>query len=288
MELKELQDKLYPFRSQFIELKSGRMHYLDEGEGEVLIALHGNPTWSFYYRNVIVGLKDKYRVIAPDHIGCGLSEKKEDYVYTLRQRIDDINELVEKLGIKRYSLLVHDWGGAIGFGHAVENEEKLEKVIILNTAAFRMDFIPRSIWLCKIPVIGPFIVKYLNAFCYPATFMTTVRPLSSDIKKGYLFPFEKIKNRKAVVEFVQDIPMKSSHKSYETLKNIEEKLENIKSQKLILWGGKDFCFNDLFFKKWRTIYPDAKNIYFEDAGHYVLEDKTQECVTHIREFLNGN
>lgn len=277
----------YPFKSNFLKIEGHNYHYLDEGTGPVIVMVHGNPTWSFYYRNLILGLKDKFRVIVPDHMGCGLSDKPEEYDYTLERRIADLNTLLHSLEVKEYHMVVHDWGGAIGFGNAVLNEGELKKVVILNTAAFLSKKIPFTINLLKNKIWGPFAVRALNGFCFPATFMTTEKKLKPEVKEAYLFPYNNYKNRIAVSEFVQDIPMKENHRSYPKLKEVESKLKTLNSEKLILWGGKDFCFNDHFYHRWKSIYPEASFKYFEDAGHYVLEDKPEECLKEIRSFFLG-
>ena len=253
MELTKDFKDIYPFKSNYLNIDDYNMHYVDEGDGPVLILVHGNPTWSFHFRELIKSLRSSYRVIALDHIGCGLSDKPQDYAYTLQRRIDDLTKLIKFLDIEKYSLLVHDWGGAIGFGHAVEHNENIEKIIILNTAAFRSTSIPWTINLCKNKLFGPFIVKYFNAFCYPATFMTTVKKLPKNVKKAYLMPYSNPKNRVAVSEFVQDIPLDKSHPSFSTLERIESKLVELKQEKLILWGAKDFCFHDEFFVRWKSV-----------------------------------
>ena len=114
-----IDSSLYPFKSQSLDLDSYRYHYLDEGQGETLLMLHGNPTWSFYYRNLILGLKKSYRCVVPDHMGMGKSDKPQNYPYTLSQHIDNLVALVSELSLKDITLVVHDWGGAIGMGFAV-------------------------------------------------------------------------------------------------------------------------------------------------------------------------
>jgi pimeloyl-ACP methyl ester carboxylesterase len=277
--------RMYPFRSHFLRLGEHNLHYIDEGEGKPVLMLHGNPTWSFYYRHLANALKENHRVIVPDHMGCGLSDKPQNYNYTLEQRIQDIEKLVEFLDLKEITLIVHDWGGAIGFGVATRHPELFSKAVILNTAAFHVDRIPFSINICKQPVVGPFIVKNFNAFAWPATFMATKKGLKEEEKQAYLMPYNSPAKRVAISEFVQDIPMKESHPSWDTLATIESKLPELKFEKLILWGGKDFCFNDRFFDKWRTIYPNAKYEYFKNAGHYVLEDAREEVISRIKNFI---
>ena len=287
MELTTELKEIYPFRNNYLEIDGHNYHYLDEGDKdkEAIIMVHGNPTWSFYFRNLVMALSPHYRVIVPDHFGCGLSDKVDKSKYNLQERIDNLTALVDSLGLKKYSMIVHDWGGAIGFGHAVDHVENINKMVILNTAAFRSKLIPKTINLCKNSFIGDFIVRYFNAFCYPATFMTTKRKLTPLEKKGYLFPYNGAKNRYAVSEFVRDIPMDEKHRSYKTLKRIEDKLRFLRCPKLILWGGQDFCFNDWFYQKWLDIYPSAKHVYYKDAGHYVIEDKLTDCLNEINMFF---
>lgn len=277
--------KIYPFQSHYLDIDSNQYHYIDEGEGDPVLMVHGNPTWSFYYRNLAIGLKDSHRVVVPDHIGCGLSDKPQDFEYTLDNHIKNLEMLVKFLNLKNITLIVHDWGGAIGFGLATRHPHLIKNIVILNTAAFRSKRIPFTINLCKNRFFGRFITKRLNAFAYPATFMAPSTKLSPTVKKAYLAPYNSKNNRIAVAEFVQDIPMKPSHRSYETLKRIEENLASLKCPKIILWGGKDFCFNDEFFKKWKTIYPDAYFKYYKDAGHYILEDKKEDVLQNIKDFM---
>jgi haloalkane dehalogenase len=278
--------KIYPFNSNYLDIDSNQYHYIDEGEGEPVLMIHGNPTWSFYYRDLAKGLQGTNRVIVPDHIGCGLSDKPQNYEYTLENHISNLVKLVKFLSLKDITLVVHDWGGAIGFGLATRYPDLIKKIVILNTAAFRSKRIPFTINLCKNQFFGKFITTKFNAFAYPATFMAPKKKLSSTVKKAYLAPYNNAQNRIAVAEFVQDIPMDESHRSYKTLKDIEEKLPLLTCPKILLWGGKDFCFNDEFFKKWKSIYPDAFFKYYKDAGHYILEDEKADVLQNIKDFMD--
>lgn len=278
--------ELYPFKSNFLKLEDDlSYHYIDEGEGKPVLMIHGNPTWSFYYRNLAQTLKGDHRVIMPDHIGCGLSDKPQDYKYTLQNHVENLKKLILFLDLKKISLVVHDWGGAIGFGAAVDLPDRFEKIVILNTAAFQIKRIPFTINLCKNKYFGRYIVKNWNAFAWPATFMASKKGLSKIEKQGYLLPYNNPENRIAIAEFVQDIPMTNDHPTYNTLRSIESKLKNLKIPKLILWGGQDFCFNDLFFNRWKEIYPDAYYKYYKDAGHYILEDEKSDVIKNIQDFV---
>lgn len=277
----------YPFTPKSINLKSGHnLSYIDEGAGPIVIMAHGNPTWSFYYRNVIKKLKNNFRVIVPDHIGCGLSDKPQDYDYTLKNHIDNLEELIESLDIKDFNIIVHDWGGAIGMGLATRRPLNLKKAVILNTAAFTSDLIPKTINICKNPIFGEWLVRKFNAFAWPATFMATNKGLSKEAKEGYLLPYNSYENRIATARFVKDIPMSNTHPSWNTLKDIENKLSSLECPKLILWGEKDFCFNMNFYDRWVNFFPNANKKVFKDAGHYVLEDAKDEVNEDIFNFLS--
>ncbi|MCT4641559.1 MAG: alpha/beta fold hydrolase [Bacteriovoracaceae bacterium] len=280
-----LDKNLYPFKSNFLDINGQNYHYVNEGAGDPILMVHGNPTWSFYYRELIKEFCPTHQVIVPDHMGCGLSSKPQDYEYTLENHIQNLETLVKFLDLKNITLVVHDWGGAIGFGLATRYPELIKKVVILNTAAFNLPKIPFRISLCKLPVVGPFIVRAFNAFAWPATFMTTTKKLDKTIKKHYLMPYDNYNNRIAVANFVKDIPLNDKHPTFKTLDDIESRLKDLNIPKLIIWGGADFCFNDHFFSKWREIYPDADFRYFKDAGHYVIEDKKDEVIMNMREFI---
>ncbi len=275
---------LYPFRSNYLKIGENKYHFINEGVGETILMLHGNPTWSFYYRNLAKILRRNYQVVVPDHMGCGLSDKPQNYEYTLENHIFNVLSLIKELKIEKFHLIVHDWGGAIGFGVAKELKERVKSITIMNTAAFESDMIPKRIAFCR-SAIGGFLVQALNAFAWPATFMTTTKPLSHIIKKAYLYPYDSFKNRIAIKNFVKDIPMEKEHRSYALLKSIEESLPQIKCPKLILWGADDFCFNRSFYEKWCQIYPEAQAHLFEKTGHYVLEDAFAQCLPLIKAFL---
>jgi haloalkane dehalogenase len=277
--------KVYPFRSNFLNLNGHNLHYVDEGAGRPILMLHGNPTWSFYYRNLIQTFSPKFRMIAPDHMGCGMSDKPQDYEYSLETHIQNTYKLIKFLDLKNIILIVHDWGGAIGFGLVTRYPELFDRIVILNTAAYPSEHIPQRINLLRQGKFGEWLTRKLNLFAWPATFMTTEKKLPRAIKEGYLLPYNSWENRVAVARFVQDIPMEKDHKTYQTLAEIASKLPTLNHPKLILWGGKDFCFNHHFFEKWVEIYPDANAHWYAKAGHYILEDAHDEVSERIREFI---
>jgi haloalkane dehalogenase len=281
-----------PFASRSFTTPAGaRMNYVDEGprDDSAVLMLHGNPTWSFYYRDLVKALAPARRCLAPDHVGMGLSEKPAAYDYTLAARIADVEALVASLGLKRIDLVVHDWGGAIGFGLAVRRPELVRRLVILNTAAFTSERIPLRIAVCKLPIVGALLVRGLNGFAGPATWMAMHRrALTPEEKRAYLAPYDSWANRVAVNAFVRDIPMRQSHPSWSTLRSVEQGLPQFRNRPaLIVWGGRDFCFNDHFLARWREILPRADVHRLADAGHYVLEDAREKAVPLISEFLRA-
>ncbi|MFC1587146.1 alpha/beta fold hydrolase [Planctomycetota bacterium] len=294
--MKQLPDYLqeeYPFKHNYLQVSSGfRMHYLDEGPdgGAALLMVHGNPTWSFYYRNLVKAFGEEYRVIVPDHIGCGLSDKpQQDYGYSLAERIDDLDQLLRHLELKEIILVVHDWGGPIGIGAGLRHQEIIKGLVIFNTAAFLSKRIPWRINICRIPVFGEISILGLNAFARAATCMATTRAggLPVHIASGFTWPYDNWQNRIAILKFVHDIPLKPAHKSYAVVKEIQDKLVLFKNTpKMILWGERDFCFTLEFLEKWLEYYPDAQVHRFPDAGHYVVEDALDDILVELGEFVN--
>jgi haloalkane dehalogenase len=290
--MKNVPRDLYPFEGRYLELDGLRYHYLDEGTGEPVVAVHGNPTWSFYYRELVARLSSEYRVVVPDHIGCGLSDKPDDeqYGYTLRRRIDDLSALIDRLELDRVSLVVHDWGGAIGLWRAIRNPERLARLVILNTAAFHLPpdmTLPWQLWLVRNTPVGPLMVRGLNAFARGAAWVgCTRRRLGKRLRDAYCAPYDSWADRIATLRFVQDIPLQPGDAAYDTLTAIQASLHRFRDRPvLICWGARDFVFDDRFLAEWRNIYPHAEVHRFADAGHYVLEDASDQVIGLIRKFL---
>lgn len=287
--------ELYPFAEHFLELEPGvRMHYVDEGprEGPVVLMLHGNPTWSFYWRRLIKALAPTHRVIAPDHIGCGKSDKPEDarYPYRMERRIEDIETLVERLELGSLTLMVHDWGGMIGMGWAHRHPEQLERLVLLNTAAFGLPDtkrMPGSLTLARDTRLGAFLVQGFNAFARGATrFCVTRRPLPAEVREGLIAPYDSWANRRAVLRFVQDIPLRPEDPGFELLAEVGGALGQFDARPvMICWGDRDFVFDHHFLRVWEEKLPSATVHRFADAGHYVLEDAGEEIEALVLDFM---
>lgn len=279
--------KIYPFEPKRFDTGRGLMSHLDEGAGdEAVVMVHGNPTWSFYYRNLVLGLRGNIRCIVPDHIGCGLSDKPQDFNYTLGEHIKNLRGLLDSLNLRKIHLIVHDWGGPIGLGAALRRPEQLGRVVILNTAVFADTIVPWRIRLCRAPGVGEWLVRGLNGFAWPATWMSVTKPLARDVKRGFIFPYDNWANRIATHRFVVDIPTGRGSASDRALAEIEPKLAILRDRPVrILWGGRDFCFNRHYYDRWEVLLPGANADYLESAGHYVLEDAADHCLAEIRRHM---
>ncbi|MFH0982847.1 MAG: alpha/beta fold hydrolase [Planctomycetota bacterium] len=278
---------LYPFRPHYLTVGGPRMHYVDEGQGPPVVLLHGNPTWSFYYRDLIQGLRDGHRMVAPDHVGCGLSDKPQRYAYRLTTHIENLERLLEHLKLDDLTLAVHDWGGPIGFGFACRHPERVRRFIIFNTAAF-FGRVPLRIRACRIPVFGTLAVRGLNLFARAALRMACLdrQRMTPEVRAGYLFPYRDYASRVALHRFVQDIPTRPAHPTYPAIQSIAAALAQFRDRSmLIAWGMRDFCFTETFLNGWIERFPTAQVHRFSHAGHYVLEDAGPELLPLIRDFL---
>lgn len=279
---------LYPFASCFFDVGAARLHYVDEGNGEPLLFVHGNPTWSFYWRNLIVGLRDSHRCIAVDHIGCGLSDKPQKYEYTLARRIDDLSRLVEELDLTGVTLLAHDWGGAIGLGTALRMPERFSRIVLFNTGAFPPPFVPWRIAACRMPLLGTLAMRGFNAFARSALSMATEKPerMKPEVKAGLLAPYDNWAHRVAIDQFVKDIPLSPRHPTWKTLEQIEAGLPSLRDRPIsLIWGMKDWCFRPECLERFIRHWPHAAVHRLEDCGHYVVEDAYERIVPIVKGWL---
>lgn len=277
--------ELYPFKPNYMTTDEGhRIHYVDEGSGHPMVMVHGNPTWSFFFRDLIrEASANGHRAIAPDLLGCGLSDKPQDWQYCLEGHIRNLEQLLDKtLKLDKMTLLLHDWGGCVGMGYATRHPDKIDRLVLMNTAAFISDDCPKSVYLCRCPFIGAFLVRGLNAFVEAALRKAAVKRLSDVVRAGYRFPYGNWHDRIATQRFVQDLPLSPKDRSYRTFAAIESKLPLFNSIPIsLVWGEQDFCIHTGFMKRWQQIYPHATTHLFHDAGHYILEDAGEETIKII-------
>ena len=284
---------LYPYESHFLDLNGFKYHYLDEGQGEPLVMVHGNPTWSFYFRALVNNLSPQFRTIVPDHLGCGLSDKPDidAYGFELENRVADLEKLLDHLDLgHNITLILHDWGGMIGMAYAVRHPARIRRLILMNTYAF----LPPANY--RVPLSGHFIrragplaslaILGFNLFSFGALYLASRKGLTKDVKKGLTAPYNCWNHRIAVLRFVQDIPLSPNDSSYSLAKFVDDNLALFSdTPTLICWGEHDFVFNHNFLDEWQRRFPKAEAHRFSDAGHYVLEDVPEKIVPLIQDFL---
>jgi pimeloyl-ACP methyl ester carboxylesterase len=269
------------------------MSYLDEGSGDPVVMLHGNPTWSFYFRKLVSALRPNYRCIVPDHIGCGLSDKPDttQYDYSLKSRIDDVERLLDSLNVtEKITLVLHDWGGMIGMGYAARHPERIARIVAINTGCTRLPAekpLPFTLKIGRNTRLGEWLILKQNAFCKAAArWCATRKPLTADVKAMYLAPYDSPANRIAVLKFVQTIPLTPNDPGYDLVTRIESSLSQFANvPTMLLWGMKDFVFDKHFLAAWQKHFPHAETHTWPDCGHYLLDDAGEEAITFIKSFL---
>jgi len=299
--LPEWLKKLYPFESRFQEIPNSaagasphRMHYIDEGDAAkpCIIMVHGNPTWSFYFRNLIIALRDSYRVIAIDHIGCGLSVRSSDNAsgpIRAAERATHLEHFIDALGIKKFSLIMHDWGGPLGTALACRRIESVEKIVYFNTTLTEVDSLPGIIRRANNAFIGPLLTKYTRHFLKLMCRFGVHKKLSADVIKGYLYPYRSVARRQAIWDFVEDIPFDSDHPTAAEMDRFGRGLPELSARVpiQIIWGLNDPCFHREMLRRVAGHFPRARVLELLNAGHLVLEDETELCCATIKEFFSG-
>lgn len=290
--MNELWRSEYPFTGKRLDLGGYSMHYLDEGRGETVVMVHGNPSWSFYFRELVRALRPTNRCIVPDHIGMGLSDRpgEDRYRYTLKSRIDDLDKLLATVApAGPVTLIVHDWGGMIGMGWAVRHPERVKAVIAFNTACFGLPKeknFPGLLRIMRGSLSGVPIRAFGLARKFVLSTCTAKRKLSPAVEDAYLSVCDSWKDSLAVHRFVQDIPLAPGDPAWETVVEIESKLAVFEETPMLLpWGLKDWVFDEAFLKSWTARFPKASVRPFQDCGHFLLEDAPDELPALIREFV---
>jgi haloalkane dehalogenase len=258
------------------------------GTEPCIVAVHGNPTWSFYYRSIIREFSQTHRVLSVDHIGCGLSDKPQRYDYCLAQHTDNLVRWIDALDLDRIVMVVHDWGGAIGLGAAIKRLDRIAGLVVLNTGAFPPPYVPLRIAACRLPILGSFAMRYLNAFAKAATRMAIDRldRLDPSVQAGLLAPYDSPANRVGIDRFVQDIPLSPRHRTYRVLSELEQDLPKLGHLPIrLVWGMKDWCFRPECLRRLEAVWPQAISHELSDVGHYVMEEAPDEVLGVLRKLV---
>ncbi len=297
--MQEIAAESLPYRSHALNVGGHVVRYLDEGPREsnegtaascpTLLCVHGNPTWSFYWRRIVDRFSASWRVVAVDHLGCGRSDKppRGGFPYTLAAHRDNLVELIDTAKLDRITLIAHDWGGAIGLAAMLRRRERLQRLVLLNTGAFPPPYLPWRIAACRWPGIGTVAVRGLNLFARAAVRMAMARNrMSPAVAQSLLAPYDSWANRVAIDAFVRDIPMSPRHPTHAVLRELEQALPSLASfPALLVWGMQDWCFRPECLRRFQRVWPEARTVELADAGHYVMEDAPEEAMAALERFL---
>jgi haloalkane dehalogenase len=275
-------DELFPFESRFADVAGARVHYVDEGEGPVLLLLHGNPTWSFLYREVIKGLRDRFRCIAPDYPGFGLSRPAHGYGFTPAEHALVLEQFLLDLDLSGVSMMVQDWGGPIGFAVAVRLPERYDGFVIGNTWAWPKSDPPTQLFSRFLGgPAGRRLIANRNLFVEQALPGGVNRvELSDEVMDAYRGPFPTPGSRMPTWVFPREILA-----SRPFLAEIEKRLPSLRDRRaLIVWPTKDVAFKERERRRWEELFPNHRTVLLEGAGHYIQEDAPEEIVAAIRDW----
>ena len=273
----------FVFAPHYLEQDGLRMHYLDEGEGDPVLCLHGEPTWSFLYRKMVPGLTAAARMIAPDYFGFGRSDKPEDAGwYTFDRHCASIRRLVEQLDLRRVTVVVQDWGGPIGLRLAVEQPERVARLVILNTG-LGGGRPPSEAWLRFRDVVraagGDFQAGRLIR-------TAAVRGLADAVVAAYDAPFPTAESKAGALAFPEQVPTEPEHPNTAPLMAIREALASWEKPTLVLFGDSDPIFRPEVADAIARWIPGALPAELvANAGHFVQEDAGEEVAARIVEFL---
>jgi acyl-CoA synthetase (AMP-forming)/AMP-acid ligase II/pimeloyl-ACP methyl ester carboxylesterase len=280
-------EQVLPFQSRFVTVAGYRMHYIDEGSGPTVLLLHGNPTWCFFYRNVIRELKDSFRLIAPDFLGCGLSDRTPGVKFRAIDRINQLEEFVTALGITNFSIVMHDWGGPLGTGFIQRRLDSVNRIVYLNTTLTETEALPGFIKLAATPIVGKLMTRHTDTFVRMTTSVGAHKKLTPEVVDGYRAPYRSRQRRDAIWDFVADIPFGPEHPTYTEMVNIAANLPRVAEKPVkIIWGLKDPCFHREMLSKVAAHFPHAELLEIPDASHLVLDDAPQLAIPAIKEFLS--
>jgi pimeloyl-ACP methyl ester carboxylesterase len=281
--------ELWPFAPRFLELDGAFLHFVDEGprDAPVILCVHGNPTWSFQWREVLMRMRGRYRVVALDHMGMGLSERPHDWSDTLAAHQAGLEALIEHLDLRDITLAVHDWGGPIGLGVAARQPDRFRRFLITNTCVWPEAQLPATLAVGRLPFLGPFLTGGLGLMNRLLASTTTTKGLSPEVAEGYLAPYRTAGRRRTVAAFVRAIPRGPGHENHEALAAVDASLPALRTKPTTLvWGMQDWVFTPTILRGWRERMPRAEVRAIEGAGHLVMEDAGAEVLDALRDLLD--
>jgi haloalkane dehalogenase len=282
----------YPFAPRFLAMDEGRLHYIDEGHrghGETILMVHGTPTWSFLYRRQVRALSRRFRCLAVDHLGFGLSDKPADAAYRPEDHARRLEQFIETLDLRAITLVVHDFGGPIGLSYALDHPQRVKRIVLFNTWMWSLAGDPRARMADRLVrgTLGDFLYRKLNAsprFLMPRAFYDKAR-LPPALHQQYLAPFAASSSRTSLLALARALV--GSARWYETLWERRDVLRAVPA--LLLWGMRDITFRPADLQRWQTVFANSETIRFSDAGHFVQEEADTNLLNQtVERFIDGN
>ena len=281
-----LDPALYPFASHVLPLDMGRMHYIDEGGGPPIVAVHGNPAWSFLYRHLVSGLSGRFRCVAPDLIGFGLSDKPTHWSYRPEAHAANLARLLDHLGLDNVTLVGQDWGGPIAFSWAVAHPERVRALVIMNTWMWSVRGDPHYELFSRIVggPVGRRLIRQYNLFVRVLMPVMFRGRFSASVRRHYEMPLARPADRIGCAVFPGEVIGSS-----DWLDGLWRKRERIRDKPaLILWGLRDIAFRQKELERWRGAFSDPTVMCYPDAGHFVQEHLGPDLAPVIEAFLENH
>jgi cis-3-alkyl-4-acyloxetan-2-one decarboxylase len=279
----------FPFMPRYLRAEDLTLHYVDEGprDAQPLLFAHGNPTWSYLWRRPIAELSERgHRCVAFDHMGFGRSDKPPHMaVYSLQAHVDNALALIDGLDLRDVLLVAHDWGGPIGLGALLERRERLRALVLMNTWAWELpSFLPPFLREFRAEGLGEILALGGNLFVESIPGGMARRDIDPVMMEAYRAPFPDYWSRVGMLAFQREIPLTERDRSAQLMGSIHERLWELDVPVLLVWGLRDPVFQPVFLDQWRELFPAARTVELEDAGHFLIEDRPEAVTEAIASF----
>jgi haloalkane dehalogenase len=284
-----LDERLYPFESRYVEIKGNRVHYVDEGKGPTLLFLHSGPAWSFIYRNFMLGLRDRFRCVALDYPGFGLSTANEDYGYSLAEHSEIVEKFIQRLDLCEVTMMVHDAGGPIGLGVAVRRPDLFKALILTDTFGWALSdhnpSVARMLRFVSGPVFGFFNQTFNLLPWIVATFAARRRKLSKAERAAYTKAFPTRESRRRIQTLFRDLYVQEAY-----MRDVEQGLKQHLNDLpvLLMYGENDAAVQAGFMSRFEEIFPRHRSVLIEGEQHFPHEGAPEEMVAAIKDWWSAD
>ena len=284
-------DGSFPYQPRYQQVADDvRLHYVEEGQGQPVVMLHGNPTWSYLYRRFLPPVAGAGpRAIAVDHMGFGRSDRPSGHRrYTLQAHVDNLVAFITSLDLRDITLVMQDWGGPIGLGAAVREPDRVARLVIMNTW---VGVLPEGI---PLPFHAPFKERglgellALGANLFVEAMFGGMRPQSATplVAAAYRAPFPDYYSRVPILAFARDIPVGEDHPTAAYMLELGARVAELRRPTLIVWGMEDRVFSPAILEGWKSLYPHAQVLELPEARHYLQEDEPEAITERLLSFLS--